>query len=104
MHLESVTRARIMTPSEYIESSVPKRNFSSRMPPCRECRERRKRTRNDYEVRFDLTDTLFCLTKYELVRTTKFTRLVLPLLYVPVSIVPIIIYLTCMSNSATAVF
>ena len=30
-----------------------------------------------YEVRFDLTDTLFCLTKYELVRTTKFTRLVL---------------------------
>ena len=35
-----------------------------------------------YEVRFDLTDTLFCLTKYELVRTTKFTRLVLPILYV----------------------
>ena len=26
--------------------------------------------------------TFFCLTKYELVRTTKFTRLVLPLLYV----------------------
>ena len=36
----------------------------------------------ELEVRFDLTDTLFCLTKYELVRTTKFTRLVLPLLYV----------------------
>ena len=28
-----------------------------------------------YEVRFGLTDPLFCLTKYELVRTTKFTRL-----------------------------
>ena len=26
--------------------------------------------------------TFFCLTKYELVRTTKFTRLVLPLFYV----------------------
>ena len=39
----------------------------------------------EYEVRFDLTDTLFCLTKYELVRTTKFTRLVLPILYVLIS-------------------
>ena len=30
---------------------------------------------NTYEVRFELTDTFFCLTKYKLGRTTEFTRI-----------------------------